>query len=202
VNFLAHLYLADPTPESAVGNLMPDFVRVRRLDDLDPAVRDGVIRHRAVDAFVDTHPAYLQSRALLREICGHFAPILADVFNDHLLAANWSAWHDRSLDDFVAAAYRRLAVGAYLMPDRMRRPIAMMIEQDWLGSYATPDGIAARLTQMSARFDRRFERTFDVADAVRAFQMHRERMGDGFAVLFRAVRDDPASCATPLARPA
>ena len=31
MNFLAHLYLAEPTPASRVGNLLPDFARGRAL---------------------------------------------------------------------------------------------------------------------------------------------------------------------------
>ena len=198
MNFLAHLYLADPTPESAVGNLMPDFVRLRDLELLDPVVRDGVLRHRAIDAFVDTHPAYLRSRAMLRPACDHFAPILVDLFNDHLLARTWGDWHDQPLASFTADCYRRLAQGAYLMPTRMRRPITMMIEQDWLTSYASLDGLSERLTQMAARFDRRFGRTFDVCAAVDAFT---ERDGE-WARAFPGLMDEVAKHVTSIARPA
>lgn len=202
MNFLAHLHLANATPESAVGNLMPDFVRVRRLDELDPDVREGVLSHRAVDAFVDTHPAYLRSRAMLRDACDHFAPILVDVFNDHLLAMTWADWHEQPLEAFTTGCYRRLAVGAYLMPPRMRRPIAMMIEQDWLGSYATLDGIAARLTQMALRFDQRFGRTFDVACVIEAFSEHRATFDEQFPRLFNDVLHAFPPCVAPLVRPA
>jgi acyl carrier protein phosphodiesterase len=197
VNFLAHLYLAEPTPESAVGNLMPDFSRIRDLDSLDTAVRAGVLRHRAVDAFVDTHPAFLQARAMLRRSCNHFAPILVDLFNDHLLARSWGDWHEQPLAAFTTDCYRRLARGAYLMPARMRQPVAMMIEQDWLTSYESLDGLSQRLTQMSARFDRRFGRTFDVRVAVDAFIEGEDAWTRMFPGLMREVADHVASRARP-----
>jgi acyl carrier protein phosphodiesterase len=64
VNHFAHLYLARPTVESRVGNLLGDFARGLDTDRLPEAVRAGLEHHRAVDAFTDAHPEVLACKAL------------------------------------------------------------------------------------------------------------------------------------------
>ncbi len=184
MNFLAHLYLSDATPASAVGNLMPDLVRGRLPSGLPAEVAAGVARHRAVDAFTDTHPVFLTSRARLREPCGLFSGVLADLFYDHALASCWTRHHDEPLGAFVAERYALLQAGRELMPPRMATVVDRMIGQDWLNSYAQVEGVAARMTQMAQRFELRFGRTFDVRRAVEVLEARRERFFAEFDVFF------------------
>lgn len=184
MNFLAHLYLSDATPASVVGNLMPDLVRGRLPGHLPDAVRAGVERHRAVDAFTDTHPVFLQSRSRLRGACGLFSGVLADVFYDHALASNWARYHDQPLEAFVADRYAMLEAGRNLMPVRMAEIVDRMIEQDWLCSYATVEGVAGRMWQMSRRFELRFGRTFDVTRATEALVEQRDLLAGEFDEFF------------------
>jgi len=173
LNFLAHLYLAPTDGPARVGNLMPDLVRRVERHDLPPDVRAGIRQHQQVDRLTDTHPAHHRGRARLRDRHGLFSGVLVDVFFDHVLAAHWADWHEAPLREFVDAGYADLHAHRHLMPEPMPGIVQRMIEQDWLGSYATPAGIAARLEQMSARFGRRFGRTFDVNAAVADLARHR-----------------------------
>lgn len=67
VNFLAHLYLAEPTPASWIGNLLPDLTTGPTDPDLHPDVIAGAANHRRVDAYTDTHPVFARTRARFRD---------------------------------------------------------------------------------------------------------------------------------------
>lgn len=166
MNYLAHLFLADDNGASMIGNLLPDLHRGRLPADLDPIVLQGVVRHRRVDVFTDTHPVFERSRARLRPRHGRYSGVLVDVIYDHVLAVHWLEYHPEPVDQFIARAYRQMLERAELMPPRMRAIMAVMVEQDWLSTYATLDGIAVTLGRMSARLRERFNRRVDLASAV------------------------------------
>jgi len=166
MNFLAHLYLADPTPASRIGNVLPDIVRVRRDDELPAEVRAGVAMHRKVDAFTDTHPIFLRSRGRLSKTHGLFAGIIVDMLYDHLLAADFERWCGQTLEAFTAEAYASILSRPDLMPEAMHATMHKIIDEDWLGSYATREGIRYALTRMSQRFAQRFDRRVELASAV------------------------------------
>ena len=166
MNFLAHLYLSDPTPASMIGNLLPDLVPGPLDPSLPPDVLAGANNHKRVDAFTDTHRVFARSRARLRPRHGRYSAILADMFYDHVLARRWECYHDESLDDFVEKVYTGLAGGTDLMPVVMSKITGRMIRQDWLRSYATAEGMRRVLTMMSARFSARLGRPVELTHAV------------------------------------
>ncbi|MBB6430714.1 acyl carrier protein phosphodiesterase [Algisphaera agarilytica] len=177
MNFLAHLYLADDSPASMIGNLLPDLYRGRLPDDLDPVVLRGVKRHRQVDVLTDSHPLFERSRARLRSKHGRYSGILVDVFYDHVLSVRWAEYHSEPLPDFIARAYEQILSEAHLMPPEMRAIMTMMAHEDWLSNYATVDGIAHTLRRMSARLRERFNREVDLASAA----VDLREQYDGFA---------------------
>ena len=192
MNFLAHLYLADDTPASRIGNILPDLIRGRLPDDLHLEVKRGVQRHRAVDAFTDTHPRFAQTRARFRSNHGIFSGILVDVFYDHALSLTWADWHDQPLEVFISHVHRQLAAAPELMPRRMLAIVDRMTAQNWLATYATDDGLRLTLGRMSQRFAQRFGREVDLTPAVDDLQACRGEVladfADFFPQLIRHVR--------------
>ena len=63
MNHFCHLFLARPSVESRVGNLLGDFARGLDTRSLPEQVREGLEHHRAVDAFTDAHPEVLACKA-------------------------------------------------------------------------------------------------------------------------------------------
>ena len=57
MNFLAHLFLAEPTDESRIGGILADFT-VGRIEELrkryGPGIARGIQRHRDIDRFTDS----------------------------------------------------------------------------------------------------------------------------------------------------
>jgi acyl carrier protein phosphodiesterase len=177
MNHFAHLVLSQPTVESAVGNLLGDFARGVDADSLPAAVRAGLLNHRAVDRFTDSHPLVLEMKRRFSRRRRRFAGIALDIYFDHLLLSYWERFEERSLDAVIAEFYRRMSAGQSLMPGmEMRRVTRRMVEHDWFGSYRDADAIAESLDRVAARI--RFVNDFD--NAIEDLQRHHELISDGF----------------------
>ena len=155
MNFLAHLYFAEDTPESRVGNLMADFVRgpVDR-QPYNGAVMQGMLSHVAVDRFTDSHDVVRESKALISSDRRRFAGIIVDVCYDHFLARNWPNFSDVPLTEFVERTYGSLRDYRGEMPPVMTRVIRHMVEHDWLRGYHETSGVGRALNGLSMRLRR------------------------------------------------
>lgn len=186
MNFLAHLYLAEDSPGSLIGNLLPDLVRGvgPPTDELDPAVRAGAALHHRVDIYTDRHPVFRESKGRIRGRHGIFSGILIDVFYDHFLSVSWDRYHPDPLPQFIAHVYQTFADHTHLMPPAMRWVTERMAAQDWLSSYGSVEGIGLILERMSRRFRARFERNVDLAVAVVDLEQHYDALQRDFSVFF------------------
>ncbi len=184
MNFLAHLLLDHDSPQAMIGSLLPDLApgRWRRSDDA--AVQRAIDRHRRVDHFTDTHALFARSKARLFDAHGRYSGILVDVFYDHLLSGTWAAHHSEPLTRFIGRVYDALGRNLRLMPPPMRTPIARMIEQDWLGAYASEDGLRRVLAMMSWRLTQRFGRRVALERAVEDLALHRAGLAADFEAFF------------------
>lgn len=154
LNWLAHIYLSEPTPEFRLGNILPDFLRANELRHLSPEIQRGIACHHRIDAFTDRHPLVRQSICRIPPPHRRFASVLVDMIYDHFLAANWSKYSDTSLPSFTAEIYRAFAPLAPHLPKAVTFALHRMSAQDWLSSYATLPGIELALSRISARFSR------------------------------------------------
>jgi acyl carrier protein phosphodiesterase len=155
MNYLAHLFLAEPTPDSLLGNLLADFVKRPALAALSPGIQAGVRMHRQVDFFTDCHPLVQRSIGRISARWGWFSGILIDVYYDHLLAVNWARYSGEPLRHFVGCTYRELSAGIKSVPDEMERHVSQLIESDRLYSYRSRAGIAEALRCLSLRIRQR-----------------------------------------------
>lgn len=154
MNYLVHLFLADDTPASLLGNMMGDFVK-GRLDDTFPAgIRQGIELHRQVDAFAHDNPLYRRSKSRLDDSYGYFRGVLIDIFYDHFLAGNWHRYHPLPLEDFADRIYRLLEEHFALLPAGLQQVAPRMIEHNWLVSYREVETIGLVLRRIAARLRR------------------------------------------------
>lgn len=151
VNFLAHIYLCDGTPESVLGAVLGDFIKGRLAGRFTPGVREAIRMHRAIDRYTDAHPIVHASRRLVSASRRRYAPVLIDLFYDHLLARNWSRYSAVPLADFTRAVYAVLLERADTGPERFRQVVPRLAAGDWLCAYAEIDGIARALAGLSRR---------------------------------------------------
>ena len=185
MNHFAHLVLAQPTVESTVGNLLGDFARGVDVDGLDPAVRAGLLNHRAVDRFTDDHPRIRALKNRFSPARRRFAGIALDIYFDHLLIRHWRRFDDRDVDVVIADFYQRLEHGRALMPSRtMREVTARMVSRDWFGSYRDVDAVARALDRVAARI--RFANRF--GNAIEDLRRHDDAIAAAFVEFFPALR--------------
>src|SRR5207237_4408615 len=120
VNYLAHLFLAQPTAESLIGNLAGDFVKGPIGERFPPAIAEGIRHHRRVDAFTDGHPEVAAFRRVLIPEHGHYARVISDVFFDHFLAIDFTHYASEPLDIFLRRVYAAIDPHIDELPGRLR----------------------------------------------------------------------------------
>jgi acyl carrier protein phosphodiesterase len=181
MNHFAHLVLAQPTVESTVGNLLGDFARGVDADSLPAPVRAGLLNHRAVDRFTDSHPLVQDLKRGFSPRRRRFAGIALDIYFDHLLIHHWPRFEQRRLEPLIGDFYRRMADGRALMPGPdMRRVTQRMIDYDWFGSYRDIDAVAESLDRVAGRI--RFANDF--ANAIEDLLRQHDAIRDGFLEFF------------------
>lgn len=151
MNFLGHLYLSGDDPLVITGNFMADAIKGGDLSRFPVDLQRGIRLHRAIDHYTDQHPLARAGRERARTHAGRYAPVVMDLFYDHLLAAHWSALHPEPLERFTARMYAVLKAHATWMEGRPARMLPHLMADDWLGAYAQRDGLAHALRGMARR---------------------------------------------------
>jgi len=151
MNFLAHIYLSNDNDLIKIGNFIADGIRGKHYQHLPEDVQKGIVLHRAIDTFTDSHPVFRESTKRLHERYHHYAGVIVDVFYDHFLAKNWSRYSSEKLDDFVERFYQTLRDNYDLLTERTQGMMPYMIQYNWLVNYQYKEGIARILLQMDQR---------------------------------------------------
>lgn len=152
MNFLAHLYLSGDNEKRLIGNFIGDFVKGKSaLQQFEPEIVKGIMLHRAIDEYTDTHPIVTASKNRLRPKYRHYSGVIADVFYDHFLARNWSLFHITSLSLFAEHSYRTIQRYNDILPKDVKAMLPYMIRGNWLVNYANTEGIHRALSGMASR---------------------------------------------------
>ncbi|MDJ1480042.1 ACP phosphodiesterase [Cytophagaceae bacterium YF14B1] len=151
MNFLAHLYLSGTFDEAMIGNLMADFITGRIREDIPEKIREGIVLHREIDSFTDSHPVVRKAKHHLFPVYRHYASVITDVFYDHFLATHWQHYHPEPLEQFAEKIYQFLTEKEELLPVDMLPVVHAMKRQNWLVNYGTLDGMNRTLTNTAKR---------------------------------------------------
>jgi acyl carrier protein phosphodiesterase len=151
LNYLAHAFLSGPDEELLVGNFIADSVRGSQLHRYPAGVAAGIILHRQIDTFTDTHPVVQQTKDRLRPHYRKYAGVIADMFYDHFLAVNFHQYSPQPLSDYSRQVYEVVQRYQVLLPEKVKHFLPYMMEQNWLLNYATISGIHRSLSGLSRR---------------------------------------------------
>lgn len=151
MNFLAHIYLSEDNDLIKIGNFIADGIRGKQFENYHLDIQKGIILHRFIDTYTDSHSIFRESTKRLHPKYHHYSGVIVDVFYDHFLAKNWSLYSDEKLEVFVAHFYQSLQDNYTLLSERAKGMLPYMIKQNWLVSYQTIEGINQILTQMDSR---------------------------------------------------
>lgn len=151
MNFLAHIYLSFDDPQITLGNFMADSIRGRDYLQFPKRIQKGVLLHRAIDTFTDTHPITRKSSKRLHSRYRHYSMVIVDIYYDHFLARNWDSYSDISLESFTDNFYTLLEENLHLMPETVQQMTPYMITDNWLLSYREVEGIHRVLKGLNRR---------------------------------------------------
>ncbi|CAN5544017.1 acyl carrier protein phosphodiesterase [soil metagenome] len=151
MNYLAHIYLSGDNQDLMVGNFIADHVKGSMIQQFKEEIKAGIILHRAIDQFTDSHPVVELSKARLRVEFRKYAPVIVDIFYDHFLARDWQQYHGKSLDLFSTQTYEILHRYDAILPERAKNMLSYMEPQNWLLGYAKMEGMQKALTGLSRR---------------------------------------------------
>lgn len=187
MNWLAHIFLAEPNIESRLGNLLGDLVKGVARKELNPELQRGIACHTKIDRFTDSHSIVSRSKVRINPPQRRFAGVIIDVLYDHLLSKNWELYSPVSLDDFVTEVY--VSFGTYsAIPVTTKTTIDRMIQDDLLRSYRDLAGVEAALQRISRRLERRMQRTFTLEIAIADIIANYDALDRDFQVFFPQLR--------------
>lgn len=151
MNFLAHIYLSGDNDWVKIGNFMADGIRGKDYLHYSETVQFGILLHRKINSFTDTHPIFRKTRKRLISEFGHFSGVITDIFYDYVLAKHWVAFSDIPLSDYAQDFYNLLTDNFSILSPRAKYILPHMKQGDWLTSYATYQGLQTILYQMDSR---------------------------------------------------
>lgn len=180
MNFLAHAFLSGDDSEILVGNFVADSIKGRMIDKYSPMIQTGVVLHRAIDHFTDTHPIVRQSVSRLQPTFRKYAGVVADIYFDHYLALHWKSYSEVELQDFASHVYMVLLKRYTILPPRTKRILPWMIAQNWLVGYANLNDLQRVFNGMS----RRTSFYSGMEDAVDFLRLHYDEFHQDFVEYF------------------
>ena len=183
MNWLAHLLLSHPDPAAMAGQMLGDFARGVDVAALPAGVARGLHLHRRIDRFTDAHPLVRQSRGRLPAELRFARAVAVDVLYDHFLARDFMVHAGLPLPEFSRAAYAALRAHAHVLPPALVRLLPHIEREDWLGSYATLEGI----THVLERMERRLRHPLPLARAAAA--VDDPGLAADFAAFFLQLQD-------------
>ncbi|HUW70601.1 MAG TPA: ACP phosphodiesterase [bacterium] len=160
MNLLAHAILAyhtllDTEGQERTGAVMADFFTGQRLADYPAGIQMGIRQHRDIDAFTDSHPAFVRCRKAIAEAGAprFTAGILADIFWDHALASEWKTWGEPlcglDLEAFSMTYYESLGQTRALHSPSLAQAYPWIVRMSWFTAWARSDGIERTLAGLS-----------------------------------------------------
>ena len=149
MNFLAHTFLSGDSDQVRIGNFIGDYVKGSDFNLYPEGIRKGLILHRHIDSYTDSHPVVQKSKSRLITYYHKYAGVIIDIFYDHFLSANWDFISSVPLAALAEETYRNLHENYDILPEAIKKVVPSFIFNRWLEAYNTIGGIDMVLRQMS-----------------------------------------------------
>jgi acyl carrier protein phosphodiesterase len=167
MNFLAHARLSFGEKEILVGNMISDFVKGRAQYDFIPGIRKGIIHHRLIDDFTDTHAAVKKAKEIFRADYRLYSSPIVDIVFDHFVAKD-DGLFENGLEAFTKNVYEILEDYATHLPERFIPVFGYMKTENWLFRYQQKTGIEKSIRGLV----RRASFLEDSGRAIQLFHLH------------------------------
>jgi len=184
VNWLAHVFLSEPSVEFRLGNLLADLVRGEERVGMSVDFLRGTQCHKAIDAFTDAHPIVRRSRSRISSEHRRFSGVLVDVFYDYFLATAWAQYSSLPLAAFTADFYADVQATSLQLPQSARATLDRITKRDLLGQYQRVEGVEHSLRRLSTYLSSRWRKPFALERSVSDLVRHEREFTDDFAEFF------------------
>lgn len=164
MNFLGHLYFSDNDTELMYANLYGDFVKGSDLSHFSDDIRKGIKLHRAIDNYIDHHEDVVKLMHHLYPSLPKVTGVAIDLYFDHLLAANWSNFHQLPYRQFLDRFYNYSIDNNPNYPDSFKTFIETLKSNDWMIHYSSREGLSKMCFGVSQRIS--FANSLSKADLV------------------------------------
>ncbi|MGI9531137.1 ACP phosphodiesterase [Lutimonas sp.] len=151
MNYLAHIYLSQDHEMITIGNFMADHIKGNKYKKFPAELQKGILLHRQIDSFTDTHEIVKISKRRLNDRYGLYRGVVIDIFYDHFLAKNWQDYSEIPLSEYTQNFYAILNKNFDYLPDKIQHMSTYLIRDNWLLSYARLEGIQSVLEGMNRR---------------------------------------------------
>ncbi len=190
MNYLAHLYLSGEDEDLMTGNFIGDYIKGKDYLQYPERIKQGILMHRRIDAFTDSHKHFREVRKLFREEFGLYSGVITDLLYDHLLAENWGRYAPCTLREFSKTVHAILLSHYRYLPLRVQQFLPFLIQHKRLESYATRQGIKNSLERMSHYTSL----PGNAPQAIDTFELHSVFVEKNFATFMVEIMDYVESC--------
>lgn len=149
MNYLAHIFLSGDDRWIQVGNFVGDGVKGRNYRHYPLKMQQGILLHRSIDRFADTHALIREAVGMGRGVFGRYAGVVNDILFDHFLAMDFQRYATLPLRRFAWRFYAALLWRYRYLPERFQHFLWHFILTDRLCAYASLDGVCRSLEIMN-----------------------------------------------------
>ncbi|MHC5202424.1 acyl carrier protein phosphodiesterase [Myroides sp. LJL119] len=186
MNFLAHIYLSKEIDHLKIGNFIADSVVGKRYLDYPPQIQKGIILHRHIDTFTDSHPIWRSSKKHIVPVYGHYSGVIVDMYYDYFLALHWDKFCNVALQSYAQSFYNLLQNNFELLPKKVQNFLPIMIQENWLVKYKTIQGLSYILKQM----DTRTKGISKMSQATNQLIEHHQELESQFFAFFKELQQE------------
>ena len=151
MNFVAHQYLSFKQQSLQIGNLLGETVKGKQYSDFPDDIQKGILLHRSIDTFTDSHEIVKQSSSYFHETQHKFAPIIVDVIYDYFLIKHWNNFSDTPYQKFKLDCYQLFKNEYDTFPKKLQETIFYLLKYDWFENYSTIEGVQKTLKGIGSR---------------------------------------------------
>lgn len=184
MNFLAHLYLSGNNQELMLGNFIGDYVKGKQYEKYPPTVQKGILLHRKIDGFADSHPIVKTSANRFKESYGRYSSVVIDVVYDHYLAQLWNNYSDIPLHQFVSNTHQYFIKNYFKLPNRVKGFLPFLIKTRRLENYKNLEDIEQSLAIMA----RNTSLPDKSKEAIEVMELHYAALQTEFITFFDEIR--------------
>lgn len=153
MNYLAHALLSFNNESIIVGNFIADHIKMADAEKLPALIKKGVVIHRKIDFYTDTHPLFIKSKRFFYDGFERYSGVLLDIYYDYLLAKNFNQFSDTGLRDFTTNIYSVLDNNRHHLPQSSIGFLNYVQDNDTFFEYSKLEGIELVLKHLSYRIN-------------------------------------------------